>query len=177
MAKAPSSSSPDHDLAQEIERLMKHLPKADPRLLGTPGAMPAVRPSVARSALAGSTPTSRTPTARTPAARTPSDAAATPLAQQAHVWGRVALAAGFAAAVAEYQYSRNCGWMLGLYLAVVAVVMIAGAWGSIVSWRGRNLPAHVLSLVVVFWGIVLAAEQVLPRIGYAASDASWACRI
>jgi hypothetical protein len=172
MAKAPISSSPDHDLAQEIERLMKHLPKADPRLLGTPGAMPAVRPLGARPALAGSTPTSRTP-----ASRTPTDATASPLAEQAHVWGRVALAAGFAAAVAEYQYTRSCGWMLGLYLAVITVVMIAGAWGSIVSWRGRNLPAHVLSLIVVFWGIVLAAEQVLPRIGYAASDASWACRV
>lgn len=176
MAKAPSSSSPDHDLAQEIERLMKHLPKADPRLLGTPGAMPAIRPSGARPAITGTTPAARTPAARTPASRTPTDASLSPLAQQAPIWGRVALAAGFAAAVAEYQYTRNCGWMLGLYLAVVALVMIAGAWGSIVSWRGRNLPAHVLSLIVVFWGIVLAAEQVLPRIGYAASDAFWACR-
>lgn len=177
MAKAPISSPPDHDLAQEIERLMKHLPKADPRLLGTPGAMPAVRPSGPRPAITGTTPASRTPTARTPASRTPTDGATSPLAQQAPVWGRVALAVAFAAAVAEYQYTRNCGWMLGLYLAIVAVVMIAGAWGSIVSWRGRNLPAHVLSLIVVFWGIVLAAEQVLPRIGYAASDAFWACRV
>jgi hypothetical protein len=35
--------------------------------------------------------------------------------------------------------------------------------------------AHILALVILFWGIVLAAEQVLARIGYAAERASWRC--
>jgi hypothetical protein len=39
----------------------------------------------------------------------------------------------------------------------------------------RGGAPHVLSLILVFWGIVLAAEQVLPRIGYAAERATWRC--
>jgi len=36
-------------------------------------------------------------------------------------------------------------------------------------------PAHVVSLGLIVWGLVLAAQQVLPRIGYAAASASWRC--
>ncbi|NIM48480.1 MAG: hypothetical protein GTN62_02200 [Gemmatimonadales bacterium] len=35
--------------------------------------------------------------------------------------------------------------------------------------------AQIVSLIVVYWGIVLAAEQILPRIGYAKAEASWRC--
>jgi hypothetical protein len=31
------------------------------------------------------------------------------------------------------------------------------------------------SLILGFWGVVLAAEQVLPRIGYAEEEATWMC--
>ena len=34
---------------------------------------------------------------------------------------------------------------------------------------------HLLSLVLFYWGLVLAAEQVLPRIGYADDPAAWLC--
>ena len=34
---------------------------------------------------------------------------------------------------------------------------------------------NVISVVVFFWGVVLAAEQILPRIGYAALPAIWSC--
>jgi hypothetical protein len=33
----------------------------------------------------------------------------------------------------------------------------------------------MLSFILLFWGIVLAAEQLLPRIGYAAVTAGWRC--
>jgi hypothetical protein len=39
----------------------------------------------------------------------------------------------------------------------------------------RSGVPHVLSLMLVFWGIVLTAEQLLPRIGYAAESATWRC--
>jgi len=29
---------------------------------------------------------------------------------------------------------------------------------------------------VIFWSIVLAAEQILPRVGYAYETATWMCR-
>jgi hypothetical protein len=44
-----------------------------------------------------------------------------------------------------------------------------------VSWKQRSAAAHVLALLIVLWGIALAAERVLPRTGYAAARASWGC--
>jgi hypothetical protein len=55
------------------------------------------------------------------------------------------------------------------------MVMVTGAWVAVASWRLRSEVAHILALLIVLWGIVLAAEQVLPRIGYAAERASWHC--
>ena len=45
------------------------------------------------------------------------------------------------------------------------------AWIAFVSWRLRRGVAHVLGLILFFWGTVLAAEQLLPRIGYAVVEA------
>jgi len=53
--------------------------------------------------------------------------------------------------------------------------MLTGAWIGFASWKLRSGLAHILSLILLYWGIVLAAEQVLPRIGYAADRASWRC--
>ena len=53
---------------------------------------------------------------------------------------------------------------------------------AIVNWMlapdsagNQNAIAHLVSLIALFWGIVLAAEQILPRVGYAASEAVWRC--
>jgi hypothetical protein len=43
----------------------------------------------------------------------------------------------------------------------------AGAWASIWTWKHRAAKAHTLSLMLVLWGLVLGAIDVLPRIGYA----------
>jgi hypothetical protein len=172
MANAHNTSDPNHDLAHEIDRLIKKLPNADPKLVGEPE--PYLLPLAPRPALAGAgapavpavTATRATPTA----SRASSDRAS-----QIHTWSRALLAASFGAAVTQYPYVKSCGWMLYLYLGVIAVVLIAGAWASAAAWRARIAAAHALSLVVVYWGIVLAAEQILPRIGYAAATAQWAC--
>ena len=58
---------------------------------------------------------------------------------------------------------------------LVLAVLLTGCWASWNAWRFRVASAHVTALIVVFWGIVLAAEQLLPRIGYAAVDAVWSC--
>ena len=39
----------------------------------------------------------------------------------------------------------------------------------------RSAPSHTLALLLLLWGIALAAGQVLPRIGYAAARLSWHC--
>jgi hypothetical protein len=54
-------------------------------------------------------------------------------------------------------------------------VLLTAAWIAFASWKLRNGITHILALILYFWGIVLAAEQVLPRIGYAAGLASWRC--
>jgi hypothetical protein len=55
------------------------------------------------------------------------------------------------------------------------VLLLVAAWAAIAAWKLRVPAAHVLGLAVGFWGIVLAAEQVLPRVGYAAEVATWRC--
>lgn len=89
--------------------------------------------------------------------------------------GRVALGAVLGVLITQWPYSSACGFPLYAYLGAVAMVMLAGAWGSLASWKLRMGAAHVMSLIVVFWGIVLAAEQILPRIGYAGERAAWSC--
>jgi hypothetical protein len=35
------------------------------------------------------------------------------------------------------------------------------------AWRHHSGKAHVLSLLIVVWGTILGAQEILPRIGYA----------
>jgi hypothetical protein len=90
-------------------------------------------------------------------------------------WGRVALALTLGVFMTQWPYAHDCGVALVGYSGAVATVILAGSWVGLASWRRRNAYAHVLALVLTFWGIVLAAEQLLPRIGYAAEPAAWQC--
>ena len=56
------------------------------------------------------------------------------------------------------------------------MVVLAGVWIAVVSWKLRSGAAHALAFLLLFWGIVLVAERVLPRVGYAAERASWGCQ-
>jgi hypothetical protein len=91
------------------------------------------------------------------------------------LWARVLLGLGLGGVMTQWPYPTACGWPLIGYLGAVAMVSLAGGWIAFESWRLRNGPAHLLSLILCFWGIVLAAEQLLPRMGYAADRANWHC--
>jgi hypothetical protein len=91
------------------------------------------------------------------------------------LWARVLLGIVLGGAMTEWPHPHGCGMHLLGYLGAVATVMLAGAWIAFASWKLRTGLPHILSLILVFWGIVLAAEQLLPRIGYAADRASWRC--
>jgi hypothetical protein len=91
------------------------------------------------------------------------------------LWSRVVLAAGFAVALTQWPYSHDCGWGLTAYLFAVATALVSGAWVGLASWRLRLGAAHLVAFMLIYWGLVLAAEQVLPRIGYAAEAATWSC--
>ena len=92
---------------------------------------------------------------------------------------RLALAAALGVGILFWPYPKQCGVELGGYLVAVAVVLMGGLWSSVWTWRHRTARAHVLSLLLVVWGIVLGAIEILPHAGYARPDAArpagWSC--
>ncbi|MBK6489301.1 MAG: hypothetical protein IPF98_21160 [Gemmatimonadetes bacterium] len=108
----------------------------------------------------------------------PSKQAATPeakaqvLAKQAAtstlgVTLRLLLAVTLGVGMLFWPYSARCGVGLFGYLAATGVVSLAGVWTAVWTWRHRSPKGHVLSLLLIVWGMVLAGVEVLPRTGYA----------
>jgi hypothetical protein len=91
------------------------------------------------------------------------------------LWTRVLLGTVLGVLMTQWPYPHGCGLPLLGYLGAVTAVLLAAAWIAFASWRLRRGVAHVVGFILFFWGIVLAAEQLLPRIGYAALEASWQC--
>jgi hypothetical protein len=118
-----------------------------------------------------------------PAASSPAGAPARPSSGSAPVgrkatlstWLRVMLGVALAVGMTQWPYFHACGPALFLYLGSIGVVGLAGLWGAVTSWRRRMGLAHTISLLVLLAGGVLAASEVLPRIGYAKRAATWFC--
>jgi hypothetical protein len=93
---------------------------------------------------------------------------------------RLVLAVALGVGIAFWPYGTRCGLPLLGYLASTGMVMAAGAWTAMWTWRHRSGRAHVLSLLLVAWGASLAVREILPRIGYAAPTpgrpAEWFCQ-
>ena len=96
------------------------------------------------------------------------------------VFARLTLSVVLGLAMVAWPYEARCGFGLAGYLAAVTVVAVSGGWSAVWTWRHRAARAHVLSLLLLVWGLVLGSIEVLPRIGYAKPDvnhpASWVCR-
>jgi len=147
-------------MAKAVDQLLRQLPQADPTLRG------GSRPSRPARPPGAATPPKPQPVVPQPVLTTQ---------QVAGVWARLAAAGLFGVAVTQWPYPTGCGWWLVLYFGVVGCVLVAAGWAAATAWRHRLAIAHVFALVVAFWGIVLAAEQILPRIGYAAETMTWRC--
>ena len=91
------------------------------------------------------------------------------------LWARLLLGVTFGAVMTQWPYPHGCDLPLAAYLSAVGMVIITGAWIAFSSWRLRSGLPHALALMLLFWGIVLTAEQALPRVGYAAEQAVWRC--
>ena len=91
-------------------------------------------------------------------------------------WVRLALGLSLGAAMTQWPYTYGCGLPLFVYLGAVLAVVIAGVWSVVSSWKTRSGLAHFLSIGLIIWGGVLAAREVLPRIGYAKQGAEWICQ-
>ena len=95
------------------------------------------------------------------------------------VLARLTLATALAVGVGFWPYDARCGLQLVYYLAAVAVVTGAGFWSALWSWRHQSGRAHILSLLLMGYGLVLGGLEILPRTGYAtpteARPAAWGC--
>lgn len=93
----------------------------------------------------------------------------------ATTWFRVILGLLLAVGITQWPYANACGLNFAMYLGAIATVTVAGLWSTVSSWNRRLGFAHFLSLLVLLWGLVLAAREVLPRIGYASDVRTWTC--
>jgi hypothetical protein len=95
------------------------------------------------------------------------------------VFARLVLVTLLGVAMLFWPYDARCGLGLAAYLASTGVVVLGGVWSGIWTWRHRAARAHILSLLIVVWGLALAAVDVLPRVGYAQPTAAhppvWRC--
>lgn len=95
------------------------------------------------------------------------------------VYARLTLAVAVAVGIVFWPYAARCGIGLAGYLSAVGVVIVSGVWSAVWTFRHRAGKAHVLSLLLVLWGLVLAGLDVLPRVGYAVPTvehpAGWSC--
>ena len=90
-------------------------------------------------------------------------------------WARVGLGLLLGIGMPLWPYDYACGIKLFIYLGGVLTVVVAGVWSSLSSWKRRMGTAHLISQLLVIWGLVLTAEVVLPRFGYAKTPATWFC--
>lgn len=91
------------------------------------------------------------------------------------LWGRAALGVVLGVMMTGWPYFRECGLPLFGYLCAVAAVVVAGGWIAVTAWKLRSGIVHIVGLVLLFWGLVLTADELLPRAGYAAAQATWQC--
>lgn len=154
MPNTPPNPRPD-PLAREVDRLLAQLAGGG-----------SARPVATRSTAAASRPR-----------YTVGSAAGEPPTRADHValWAELLLALALGGLMTQWPYTHGCDWPLLGYLGAVSMVLLAGGATALVSWRLRSGAAHLLSLLLFFWGLLLAAEQVLPRIGYAVDRAGWRC--
>ena len=138
---------------REVDKLLAKLPEADPTL---GRGVPTARPSH------GGTSTART----TVTGGTRSVAA---------TWGRLGLGLLLGVGMLVWPYSHVCGAKLLFYGIGVFTLTVSGVWSAFASWKYRQGFAHLLSILLIIWGLVLVMGVVLPRIGYAGQEAVWFC--
>jgi hypothetical protein len=155
----------------KIDRQIKSLPEDVPPAPAPAASRPASSP--ARLPAGGSPPARGGDASAAPAGK------GTPATTTLGVLARLVLATALGVGVLFWPYASRCGPGLAGYLVAVGAVAVGGAWSAVWSWRHRAAKAHLLSLLLVLWGLSLAAIEVLPRVGYAKADPTrsvWICQ-
>jgi len=141
---------------REVDKLLAKLPEGDPTLGRGAPTVPRAYPA--------------------PGARvTPHTEGQAAAGARFTTWIRVGLGLMLGVGMLVWPYSHVCGINLMFYMLGASTVIVAGVWSGISSWKRRMGLAHLLSLGLVLWGLVLAAGVVLPRAGYANQSAIWFC--
>ena len=91
------------------------------------------------------------------------------------VWARLSAVVLLGAAILWWPYTRSCGLGLSLYLAATTMIIVGGVWVVACTWIMRMARTHAVAMLVALWGMGLVVVEVLPRIGYAANQATWLC--
>jgi hypothetical protein len=91
------------------------------------------------------------------------------------LWIRLTLGLALGVMMTAWPYFRECGLPLIGYFFAVLVVVAVGGWIAVTAWTLRSGIAHILALILLFWGLALTADLLLPRTGYAAVAATWQC--
>lgn len=151
----------DKEMA-EIDRLMA---KSGP---------PAPRPQAGAPAASGDAPGPTAPRREAPVAA-PSRPTAMSRGSLLGLWALSLLGPLGAGALMIWPYAKGCGTMLAVYLVGVAAVGGAGIWTMRASWVARRGFPHFLGLATLLAALGLAALEILPRVGYAATALSWGC--
>lgn len=120
-----------------------------------------------------------------PAKNAPTPAARTEALQKQASTGtlgvmvRLVLSAALGVGILFWPYGTRCGLPLFGYLLAAGLISVTGTWSALWTWRHRSGRGHLVALGLVLWGALLAANEVLPRIGYArpseAHPAIWLC--
>jgi hypothetical protein len=101
----------------------------------------------------------------------------TTLRQLTGVWGRVLLGLALGVMMAAWPYPKSCGSPLAGYLCAVLTVTLTGLWAATAAWKHRAALGHVVALIILLYGLVMTAAEVLPRVGYAGQHAEWQCPV
>lgn len=135
--------------------------------------------AAAPAAVAGAGRTAVPAPAALPAGKAPAAVGARPAAGPWATWLKVLVAVAAAVGLMFWPWSPRCGMPLVGFTAATGAVALLGIWSAIGTWRHRLGLAHAASLLVVIWGLVLGAREVLPRVGYAVPTvdraAGWTC--
>lgn len=158
----------DRDWEAELKKIDAAMAKQPAPAAPAPGAA-AQKPSASEKPAASATPAALGGALGIPGPRTSGFG----------VYLRLALSVAVGVGIIFWPYGARCGTGLALYLSAVATVIVSGVWSAVWTFRHRAARAHVLSLLLVLWGLVLASLDVLPRAGYAIPTAehpaTWSC--
>ena len=92
-------------------------------------------------------------------------------------WLWVLFAVALAVALPLWPYQRACGLQAFVFLGAAAVTVVVGILAALSSWANRRGFAHLIALLVVAWGAIVAAREILPRTGYAREVRTWSCSV